>query len=154
MPPSLGTTPLDSKRGSQGSQIHPERRAAALLGFTQRTIHVVCASISRPNKAKKLIPVEPKTLGDWLVIKRIEADLSQQEVSQKLRVGDQTVRAWEHDEKLPSEDEWRRLSHILSFGNGAFQELCLAVELSVGFSTESRPTNQLRGVVGKQALEE
>jgi DNA-binding XRE family transcriptional regulator len=38
------------------------------------------------------MPVNPKTLGDHLLLKRIEANLSQPEVAQKAGVSERTVR--------------------------------------------------------------
>lgn len=57
--------------------------------------------------------VPAKTLGDHLMIKRLEADLTQAEVAAKMKVSDKTLRAWEYDQALPSGAEWQRLVGIL-----------------------------------------
>jgi DNA-binding transcriptional regulator YiaG len=62
---------------------------------------------------RKLIPVNPKTMGDHLLLKRIEANLSQPEMAVKLKVSVQKVKAWEHDQMVPIADEWRDLTTIL-----------------------------------------
>jgi DNA-binding transcriptional regulator YiaG len=62
---------------------------------------------------RKLIPVNPKTTGDYLLLKRIEANLSQSEVAVKARVSEWTVRAWEHDHMLPTEAQCQVLAGIL-----------------------------------------
>ena len=62
---------------------------------------------------RKLIPVNPKTLGDRLLLKRIEANLTQPEVAQKVRVSVRMVRKWEHGHACPSEAHWQALKHIL-----------------------------------------
>jgi DNA-binding transcriptional regulator YiaG len=62
---------------------------------------------------RKLIPVNPQTLGDHLLLKRIEANLSQPEVAQKVAVSARTVRKWEHGHACPTEDHWQALKHIL-----------------------------------------
>jgi DNA-binding transcriptional regulator YiaG len=62
---------------------------------------------------RKLIPVNPKTLGDHLLLKRIEANLSQPEVAQKAGVSVRTVRKWEHGHACPTEDRWQVLANIL-----------------------------------------
>jgi DNA-binding transcriptional regulator YiaG len=62
---------------------------------------------------RKLIPVNPKTVGDHLLLKRIKANLSQPEVVLKAGVSEQTVRAWEHDQSLPTEAQWQVLAGIL-----------------------------------------
>jgi len=62
---------------------------------------------------RKVFPTTPKTLGDHLMVKRLEADLTQAEVAAKMRVSDKTLRAWEYDQSLPSHAEWQRLIGIL-----------------------------------------
>jgi DNA-binding transcriptional regulator YiaG len=62
---------------------------------------------------RKLIPVNPKTLGDHLLLKRIEANLSQAEMAIKSGVSVRKVKAWEHDHIEPTEAEWQVLAGIL-----------------------------------------
>ena len=62
---------------------------------------------------RKLIPVNPKTLGDQLHVKRIEADLSQAEVTQKAGVSVRTVRKWEYGIACPTEDHWQVLNKLI-----------------------------------------
>jgi DNA-binding transcriptional regulator YiaG len=52
-------------------------------------------------------------LGDHLLLKRIEANLSQPEVARKAGVSTRTVRKWEHDHACPTEDHWQMLTQIL-----------------------------------------
>jgi ribosome-binding protein aMBF1 (putative translation factor) len=58
-------------------------------------------------------PVHVETLGDCLLLKRIEADLSQPELAVKSGVSVRKVKAWEHDQIIPSEAEWQALAGIL-----------------------------------------
>jgi DNA-binding XRE family transcriptional regulator len=90
-----------------------QRRLAALLGITQRTIHVIRELSGGRFSPRKLIPVNPKTVGDRLLLKRIAANLNQPEVAQKAGVSEQTVRAWEHDQLLPTDTQWQVLAGIL-----------------------------------------
>jgi DNA-binding transcriptional regulator YiaG len=46
---------------------------------------------------RKLIPVNPKTMGDHLLLKRIKADLAQPDLAVKAGVSVRKVKAWEHD---------------------------------------------------------
>ena len=62
---------------------------------------------------RKLIPVNPKTLGDRLLLKRIEANLTQSEVAQQAGVSVRTVRKWEYGIACPTEDHWQTLTRIL-----------------------------------------
>jgi len=52
-------------------------------------------------------------MGDQLLLKRIEANVTQSEVAQKLGVSTITVRKWEHGYACPTEDHWQALSHLL-----------------------------------------
>jgi DNA-binding transcriptional regulator YiaG len=54
---------------------------------------------------RKLIPVNPKTTGDHILLQRIAADLSQMEMAVKAGVSERVVRAWEHDQMQPTEAE-------------------------------------------------
>ena len=63
---------------------------------------------------RKQFPITPKTIGDHLILKRVEADLSQAEVAAKMQVSDKTLRAWEYDQELPTEAQWQKLRGILS----------------------------------------
>ena len=62
---------------------------------------------------RKLIPVNPKTMGDHLLLKRIEANLSQPELAQMAGVSVRTVRKWEHGHACPTEDHWQVLAEVL-----------------------------------------
>jgi len=84
-----------------------------LLGITQRTIQVVHSLSSGRFSPRKLIPVNPKTLGDYLHLKRIAANLSQPEVAIYAGVSTRTVRKWEYGHACPNEDYWQALMHIL-----------------------------------------
>jgi DNA-binding XRE family transcriptional regulator len=85
----------------------------ALLGITQRAIRVIHKHSGGRFSPRKLIPVNPKTVGDHLLLKRIKANLSQPEVALKAGVSEQTVRAWEHDRSLPPALQWQVLANIL-----------------------------------------
>ena len=76
-------------------------------------MHVKFDHYKQRFSPRKLIPVNPKTLGDHLLLKRIEADLTQPEVAQKAGVSARTVRKWEHDRAYPSDDHWQALAAIL-----------------------------------------
>ena len=76
-------------------------------------MHVKFDHFKQRFSPRKLIPVNPKTTGDYLLLKRIEADLSQPEVALKLAVTVRTIRAWEHDQSFPSQAQWLVLAGIL-----------------------------------------
>jgi len=74
---------------------------------------VVHAGFQGRFSARKLIPVNVKSTGDYLLLKRIEANLTQPEVAQMAEVSARTVRKWEHDQAQPTDDHWQALAHIL-----------------------------------------
>jgi DNA-binding transcriptional regulator YiaG len=84
-----------------------------LLGIAQRTVVADFDYPSQRFSPRKLIPVNVKTLGDQLHLARIEANLSQSEVAQKLGVSTRTVRKWEHGQTCPNEDHWQVLARLL-----------------------------------------
>jgi transcriptional regulator with XRE-family HTH domain len=52
-------------------------------------------------------------MGDFLLLKRIEANLSQPEVAVKAGVSTRTVWKWEYGHAYPTEDHWQALVGIL-----------------------------------------
>lgn len=90
----------------------------ALLGISQRTIQAVYDPKASRSQSRNRIPIEPKTLGDWLHVKRIEADLSQEELAKSLGIGGRKVQAWERDKYVPTKMEWERLMEILPLRSG------------------------------------
>ena len=91
-----------------------QRRLGQLLGITQRTIRVVYQHSGGRFSPRKLIPVNPKTLGDHLLLKRIEANLSQPELAVKSGVTVGNIKAWEQDQIMPTDDEWEVLEMVLA----------------------------------------
>jgi DNA-binding XRE family transcriptional regulator len=85
-----------------------------LLGITQRTVTVVFSQSKGTFSPRKLIPVNPKTLGDYILIKRIQADLTQPELAGKVGISARKVSAWEHDQVVPTIIEWQILAHLLN----------------------------------------
>jgi len=84
-----------------------------LLGIAQRSVTVKYDDSKERYSRRKLIPVNVKTLGDHLLLKRIEANLNQKEVAQKLGVSVRTVRKWEYGIVCPTEHHWQVLKEIL-----------------------------------------
>jgi DNA-binding transcriptional regulator YiaG len=62
---------------------------------------------------RKLIPVNPKTVGDYLLLKRIKVNLSQPEMAVKAGVSERMIHSWEHDLSLATEAQWQVLVDIL-----------------------------------------
>lgn len=84
-----------------------------LLGIAHRT-KVVKISHFQRFSPRKLIPVNVKSLGDYLLLKRIEANLSQPELALKLAVTVRKIKAWEHDQLVPTGAEWQVLATVLA----------------------------------------
>ena len=83
------------------------------MGIAQRTILAFFDHSKEKYSPRKLIPVNVKTLGDHLLLKRIEVDLTQQEVAHKAGVSTRMVRKWECGKACPTEDHWQALARIL-----------------------------------------
>lgn len=90
-----------------------QRRLGALMGIIRRTLKVVFVHSKERFSSRQLIPVNPKTMGDYLLLKRIEADLSQPDMAAKLKVLVRKVKAWECGQAVPTRDEWQILEGIL-----------------------------------------
>jgi DNA-binding transcriptional regulator YiaG len=84
-----------------------------LLGITQRSVHLSFDHSKERYSPRKLIPVNAKTAGDHILLKRIAANLSQPEVAARVGVSVRKVKAWEHDQVLPTEAQWQRLTAVL-----------------------------------------
>jgi hypothetical protein len=57
----------------------------------------------------KCVPVEAKTLGDHIRLKRLEKGLTQGEVVKILGIRMKRFSDWERDLAIPSESEWPRV---------------------------------------------
>jgi hypothetical protein len=84
------------------------------LGIAYRTMEVNFGRFKQRFSPRKVIPVRVKTLGDYLLLKRIQADLSQPELAIKARVTVRKVKAWEYDQNMPTPAEWKALARVLA----------------------------------------
>ena len=89
------------------------QKPGQLLAYTQRSTSVKYDDSKEKYSQRKLIPVNPKTLGDRLLLKRIEANLTQPEVAEKAGVSVRTVRKWEYGIACSTEGHWQVLKVIL-----------------------------------------
>jgi hypothetical protein len=94
------------------------RCSAQLQGISQRSIRVDYQGNPGRKQTRNPIPVEPKTLGQWLHLKRIEANLTQLDICIRLQIGERRVQAWERDARKPSSDEWKALEPLLLLNSG------------------------------------
>jgi DNA-binding transcriptional regulator YiaG len=83
------------------------------MGIAQRTVIANFEASKQRYSPRKLIPVNSKTIGDYLLLKRIKGNLSQPELAIKAGVSIRTVSAWEHDRILPTTDQWWVLATVL-----------------------------------------
>jgi transcriptional regulator with XRE-family HTH domain len=83
------------------------------MGIAQRTVMANFECSKQRYSPRKLIPVNPKTIGDYLLLKRIKGNLSQPELAIKAGVSIRTVSAWEHDRIVPTTNQWRVLATVL-----------------------------------------
>ena len=90
-----------------------QRRMGQLLGIAQRTVEAFLPDFKQRFSARKLIPTEVKTLGDYLLLKRIKTDLSQPELALKTGFTVHKIKSWEHDQAILTEAEWRVLATVI-----------------------------------------
>lgn len=93
------------------------RRLGQLLGIAQRTVLVDYANFKLRFSPRKPVPTEVETLGDYLLLKRVKADLSQSELAFKTGYTVRRIKMWEHDRLTPTTAEWKILSAILGLEN-------------------------------------
>ena len=65
------------------------------------------------RKPWKPYPTTPKTLGDYIKARRFEKDMGQAELAAMLGVRKVVVQQWEHDRKVPSDNEQKHLAELL-----------------------------------------
>jgi DNA-binding transcriptional regulator YiaG len=83
------------------------------LGIAQRTVEAPLPDFKQRFSARKLVPTQVKTLGDYLLLKRIKANLSQPEVAAKAGFTMRKIKTWENDRIRPTEAEWHILAKVL-----------------------------------------
>ena len=98
------------------------------MGISQRRISAIFDVKGTRSKTRKPFPDKVKTIGDWLVVKRVEAGLTQTEIAKRLHIGKRRLRAWEQDKCSPTEAEWTRLAAILPLDTGIQKPAALTVE--------------------------
>ena len=98
-----------------GNSIHncTSQETVALLGIAYRKLQVVYDPFKEEFRARIALPTNIKPLGDYLLIKRIEAKLTQQQVALYLRVAVRKLRAWERSKLFPTGCESQRLADLL-----------------------------------------
>ena len=83
------------------------------MTFAQRTIHVKNLKKTRIFYHAKPFPLEIKTLGDLLMVKRKEAGFSHRQLADKTGFSLHWFRRWEYDRCLPSQAEWDVIGKFL-----------------------------------------
>jgi len=76
------------------------------LTFAQRTIHVGNLEKTRIFYHAKPFPLEIKTLGDLLMVRRKQAKLTHRQLADKTGISLHCFRRWEYDRCVPSQGEW------------------------------------------------
>ena len=91
------------------------RRRVALLGIAQRQIRVEFSHILRKQKQDKPLPESIKTLGDWILVKRIEKNLTLGHLAAKMGIASVLVRSWEDGTHKPDSRQLEFLESFLGF---------------------------------------
>jgi len=96
----------------------PSPGGIQLLGFAQRSVRTSRSHIPVDRRQTKPYPTTPKTLGDHIKAKRFEKELSQAELAGMLGVRKPVIQLWEHDRRVPTVTEQKRLVELLGDLNG------------------------------------
>jgi transcriptional regulator with XRE-family HTH domain len=83
------------------------------LTFTQRTIHVKNVIKTRLFFHHKPFPLEIKTIGDLLMVRRKQAELSHKQLAAKTGMQLHWIRRFEFDRCIPKQPEWDLLRKFL-----------------------------------------
>ena len=81
----------------------------AHLTFAQRSIHVSNVKKTRLFYHHRPFPLEIKTIGDLLTVRRKQAELSHKQLAAKSGIRLHWIRRWEFDRAIPSQMEWDSL---------------------------------------------
>ena len=73
---------------------------------------------SRDFSPRKRIPNNVKSLGDYFLLKRVQANLTQPEMAVKSGVTVGKIKAWEYDQIMPTDAEWEALEMVLALDSG------------------------------------
>jgi DNA-binding transcriptional regulator YiaG len=83
------------------------------LTFAQRIIHVANIRKTRLFFHHKPFPLEIKTIGDLLMVRRKQAGFSHKQLAAKTGIRLHWLRRWEFDRAIPSQTEWNTLRKLL-----------------------------------------
>jgi DNA-binding transcriptional regulator YiaG len=100
-----------------------------LLGIAQRTVVVFFGDFKQRFSPRKLIPTQVKTMGDYLLLMRIKANLSQPELAARTGFSVRKLMAWEHDRTTLSGADWDVLKGVLKLDESIRQELALNIRV-------------------------
>jgi len=83
------------------------------LTFAQRTIHIADIKRTRVFSHHKPFPLEIKTVGDLLLVRRKQAGFSHKQLAAKTSIRLNWIRRFEFDRCLPPQPEWDSLRKFL-----------------------------------------
>jgi DNA-binding transcriptional regulator YiaG len=86
--------------------------------FTQRTIHVDLPTKEPVAQYKKPFPT--RTVGDLIRARRKEACLTRRQLSAVTGMPLYWLGRWERDRSFPNQEEWEKLSVVLSLPTNGF----------------------------------
>jgi len=83
-----------------------------LLGIAERQIHVKFDQKPAYKKRSKPLPANIQTIGDWILFKRAEKNLTSGHVAAKMGIADSVVRSWEAGVSQPDSRQLKELTNI------------------------------------------
>lgn len=82
------------------------------MEIAQRTISASHKHISVDRKPRKAVPTTPKTLGDYILLKRYEKRLDMRKISSQLGISPSLLCAWENDLCEPAPEHLKALTDL------------------------------------------
>jgi DNA-binding transcriptional regulator YiaG len=107
------------------------RGRVALLGIAQRTVMVKYASKTRKSPHSKPLPESIKTIGDWILVKRMAKNLTTGHLALKMGITTSLVYSWENGTDQPNSQQLKILSSVLGFDSKDFAKLNLCQKAQI-----------------------
>lgn len=85
------------------------------MGIAQRTIYVKRPIDMKREERLNALKDKAKTLGDWILVKRLEKKLTPGHVAAKMGIAASLVSLWESNIHQPDSPQLKQLAQILGF---------------------------------------
>jgi ribosome-binding protein aMBF1 (putative translation factor) len=85
------------------------------LGIAQRQIHTKFDQKQGHRCKHNLLPINVKTIGEWIKVKREAKNLTSGHVATKMGIAQSVVRSWEDGNSQPDHQQFKFLAKLFGF---------------------------------------